>query len=171
MDLPAEIRNRIYEIALLRDERDMDYRTYVFSQRSTLYKSLKTAFKQPALTRVSKAVRHESLPIFYGRNTFTVNLVSIRRNMIMGWLESIGATNRTMLKNCRTWCRELDHRTILKNYRSWHWELDHRTAMLRTHPELDVQRQFDESGMMAVVGKVAVYPGCGDWGFASITFS
>ncbi|KAK3713460.1 hypothetical protein LTR37_008418 [Vermiconidia calcicola] len=56
--LPAELRNRIYELALPRSE--VVHAAY----RSAEY--VEPRVKQPALTRTCKQIRAEALPLFYG---------------------------------------------------------------------------------------------------------
>jgi hypothetical protein len=58
--LPAELRNRIYELALPAGQ--------------GLAISVKAAAAQPALTRVCKLIRQEALPVSYGNNAFLINL-------------------------------------------------------------------------------------------------
>ncbi|KAK0247847.1 hypothetical protein B0A54_16556 [Friedmanniomyces endolithicus] len=69
--LPPELRNRIYELVLV-DMGDKIIDIYPetdnFVTRPYLW--------QPALTRVSREVRHETLAIFYGQNSFRVPLTS-----------------------------------------------------------------------------------------------
>ncbi|KAI9661059.1 MAG: hypothetical protein M1821_009386 [Bathelium mastoideum] len=56
--LPAELRNRIYYLAILEDGEDTCLR-------------LKD-HQQPGITRVSREIRSEALPIFYGETTFWI---------------------------------------------------------------------------------------------------
>ena len=59
LDLPAELRDYIYELALTTED--------------TLYICGGTSHElQQALTQTTRQVRHETLPIFYGRNTFVI---------------------------------------------------------------------------------------------------
>ncbi|KAK1819953.1 hypothetical protein LTR12_005675 [Friedmanniomyces endolithicus] len=69
--LPPELRNRIYELVLVDDGNeiiDIYPETDHFVTNPYLW--------QPALTRVSKELRHETLAMFYGQNTFRVPLTS-----------------------------------------------------------------------------------------------
>lgn len=66
MDLPAEILNRICEYAVTYS--DMIYQNCGCS----LYRS--TEALQPAITRASRQLRHDVLPMFYGINHFVINL-------------------------------------------------------------------------------------------------
>ena len=54
---------------------------------------------QPLLTRVSRQIRREALPLFYSENEFTINM---RRNInlvngCIRWLKRIGQDNRARL--------------------------------------------------------------------------
>ena len=60
---------------------------------------------QPALTRVCRQVREETLPIFYGQNTFVIidideeaSLVELLETM-QAWLKMIGPGNVSMLSS------------------------------------------------------------------------
>lgn len=94
LTLPAELRNRIYQYALVEEHpicalqtarRRFERRCYqklcAFvrklakagpTAKSDLVKI--TMLKQPALTRVSHQIRHECLPVFYRQNTFYVKI-------------------------------------------------------------------------------------------------
>jgi hypothetical protein len=52
LSLPGELRNNIYELCLAKS-------TYIYAERAT-----------PALTATCRQIRQESLPIYYGLNTF-----------------------------------------------------------------------------------------------------
>ena len=102
MDFPVEIRNRIYSTVLVRDRR-IDLST----QKQWKYKPQSaevTALKQPPLTRVCKAIRNETLPIFYGCNAIMINLSKVPDRFIARrWLLDIGPSNRNLLCNCGTY--------------------------------------------------------------------
>ena len=65
---------------------------------------------QPPLTRVDRAIRQETLPIFYGRNTFQLGL--LLHQLILypeyEWLKYMGNENRRSLKQCYI-AAEQDH--------------------------------------------------------------
>ena len=105
MLLPAELRNRIWEMVVITPNG-------VEVERGNRWVA------QPALTRVSHAIRFETLRIYYGSNTFSVRcrvdkptavLVDglVKRNEgpvldlqhVLGWLRNIGADSREMI--CR----------------------------------------------------------------------
>ena len=95
MDLPAEMRNRIYELVLVRD-RDFIFDNY---QRGDEYVK---ALQQPPLTRVNNAIRSESLPVFYGFNTIKVLTDNTSYKTALRWLQRIGGSNRKLL--LQFWC-------------------------------------------------------------------
>lgn len=65
LDLPPELRNRIYSFATVREG------PFYIGEVADGYCSDRwESPKQPALLMVSKQIREESLPIFYGENTF-----------------------------------------------------------------------------------------------------
>ena len=69
LDLPGEIRNRIYHEVLVQGKPFDIFKYDRFgSERSLL--NIQRAFQQPGLTRSCKRIREESLPIFYGLNSF-----------------------------------------------------------------------------------------------------
>ncbi|CAK3928317.1 Hypothetical predicted protein [Lecanosticta acicola] len=58
LDLSAELRNKIYEDALVQP-------------KGIKFRYDLSLLTQPALTRTCRQIRHESLPIFYGQNFIT----------------------------------------------------------------------------------------------------
>lgn len=72
-------------------------------------KTMKPTYRneQPAITRVSRQIRQETLPIFYGANQFVIymNIRSHERHDIVSvpgataWFETIGPQNFKMLKS------------------------------------------------------------------------
>lgn len=61
---------------------------------------------QPALTRVSKQVRADTLPMFYGAMLVEVNCCQqLYRNQICGWFENIGQENSGMIRSIKLDCR------------------------------------------------------------------
>ncbi|TKA83340.1 hypothetical protein B0A55_00622 [Friedmanniomyces simplex] len=69
--LPPELRNRIYELVLVAENALIYY--YYLSLHKNIGSTVPQA-RQPALTRVSKELRHQALAIFYGQNTFDITL-------------------------------------------------------------------------------------------------
>jgi len=56
--LPPELRNEIYELALLKDQ--------------PIYISHNARLREPALLAINRQVRAEGLPLYYGVNTFAL---------------------------------------------------------------------------------------------------
>ena len=54
---------------------------------------------QPSLTCTSRAVRAETIPIFYQENIFQHPLAHPGTPSVRGWLNSIGAENRSLLRH------------------------------------------------------------------------
>ncbi|KAK5125769.1 hypothetical protein LTR85_012045 [Meristemomyces frigidus] len=77
MSLPAELRNRIYELAM---------------SGEALCRVGTRAWAEPALLRTSTQVRSEALPVYYGNNLFSLHLDLNRSDAIAGmckWLEYV----------------------------------------------------------------------------------
>lgn len=62
LQLPAELRNQIYELVIPSDKE-------VKRKRYPLYQC-----QLPSLLHVSRRIREEAFPLFYGRNLVTINL-------------------------------------------------------------------------------------------------
>ena len=114
LDLPAEIRNEMYELALTYDEDSTNFTVHDRGDFAGYSNAVKGACKQPALTRVSRTVRRETLPIFYGENIFKVNVIGLpsHLSLILLWLNSMEAPHRKMLLKLWAWCRKDD----MENY-------------------------------------------------------
>lgn len=70
--LPAELRNYIYREVLIEKDEFHEYFDGCFVKRFNL-------LSQPPLTRTSRQIRQEALPIFYGENEIWVDLPEIQR--------------------------------------------------------------------------------------------
>ena len=114
LDLPPELRNKIYEMALVKYESSLDFMDQLGYLTAPWAKA---AFQQPALTKVSKAIRQESLPVFYGQ-TFVVNALNTLpcNTFVMTWLKNMGPQYRRMLVNFTAWAKQPD--TTQRNIRS-----------------------------------------------------
>ncbi|KAL5344435.1 hypothetical protein ACLOAV_010695 [Pseudogymnoascus australis] len=80
LDLPGELRNRIYELCLLHKEPLALWTG--FNQRREL---------SPGLLRANKAVHHEAVSLFYARNRFDFTIATPKR--IALFLQTIGRKN------------------------------------------------------------------------------
>ncbi|KAK0940210.1 hypothetical protein LTR29_008263 [Friedmanniomyces endolithicus] len=72
LTLPPELRNRIYELVLM----DKDSITVINIYPEDRRNGARPYLRQPAITRVSKELRHDTLRVFYGGKTFHVPLSS-----------------------------------------------------------------------------------------------
>lgn len=125
--LPAELRNRIYELVLAADDgieledgsfmiEIGDFLTGDEEEGLTLYLSTPFWCTQPPLTRVSRQMRAETLPVYYGCNTFVTYVAEVicigERDMVAiqslnhhVWLKDMTAANRGLLKHLHVrWC-------------------------------------------------------------------
>ncbi|CAK4032274.1 Hypothetical predicted protein [Lecanosticta acicola] len=80
LNLPAEIRNLIFEYAVTSQKTVVTFRPDHFQRDSF------TAATQPPLTRVSRQVRSESLPIYYECNDFVLHTESPKADDALIWL-------------------------------------------------------------------------------------
>lgn len=85
LDLPPEIRNIIYTLALTESG---DNSISICRGSSHL--------SEPALTRTCNQIRQESLPVFYGTNRFFDHLSGAL--YAVQWLQSIGVAHRHLLR-------------------------------------------------------------------------
>lgn len=69
LDLPGELRNRIYRAALLEDHIDVE----------------NACFAEPGLLRTCKMIRHETGPIFYAENMFEIEVRDYDSAAIVKW--------------------------------------------------------------------------------------
>ena len=95
LELPAELRNRIYELVLVKEKPKLQ--CFLPPTIVSIETMEKTQFiQQPALTRTCSQIRQESLPVFYGGNIFFISC--LRYRPLIKWLAIIGAKNRSMLR-------------------------------------------------------------------------
>lgn len=109
-DLPAELRNRIYLLALV-DSKPLKPQSFHNSSRQ----SGGFGLLEPALTRTTHQIRRETLPIFYGNNTFRFDFDSSRfaeptgaSNDIGGWKKRVSPKKLQYVR--RLW---LDHTVLV----------------------------------------------------------
>lgn len=84
MNLPAELRNEIYSLALVQDTR-------IMVSTSLPY------LKEPALLAVNRQMRSETLPVWYSENVFQINGSSPS----VKFLRSLGSERLQLLKTLR----------------------------------------------------------------------
>ncbi|KAI6833098.1 hypothetical protein KC340_g9838 [Hortaea werneckii] len=126
LDLPTELQLRIFEFTVVQEEpvRVNFPCAWSFSRRGlglcsadeegsddmveSAYHATrrawdaggKTLCRQPALSKPCKAVRHDVLKLFYGKNAFEMTYCDAYKcEAIVRWARSIGAENRRLLKN------------------------------------------------------------------------
>lgn len=93
LDLPAEIRNEIYLLAL-------PVHTTIQLSESLPEKATSTKqyfHEEPALLAVSRQIREEASPVFYGINTFQTPYSS----RTIAFLDQLGMERARMLRNLR----------------------------------------------------------------------
>lgn len=112
--LPAELRNWIYEACLIPRDKPYQVEKVVKPHQTRFVYSKGLAdmamptivpprllVQEPALLRASKLIRRETLPMFYGTNTFRVLNFAILKD----WLIYIGSERRAALRKVQ--CMEL----------------------------------------------------------------
>jgi hypothetical protein len=86
LDLPAELRNRIYHFAVV-NEKPIDIIHHKRWRRAE-------ALQQPALASTCKQLRKEVLPIFYGGNSFVLDtvgdIVQDFKGVVRAWMKACG---------------------------------------------------------------------------------
>ncbi|GAB1729974.1 hypothetical protein NU195Hw_g4451t1 [Hortaea werneckii] len=126
LDLPPELQLRIFELAVVQEEpiRVNFPCAWTFSRRGlglcsadekgsddmveSAYHATRRAWnaggkslcRQPALSKLCRAVRHDVLKLFYGKNVFEMAYCDAYKcEAIVRWAKGIGAENRCLLKN------------------------------------------------------------------------
>ena len=88
LDLPQEIRDEIYEYIVVKPTN-----TITMLENHNCFQNEVSA-GQPAISRVNRQIRAESLPMFYRRNLFMAELSNyLDLTIAKSWLESIGDLN------------------------------------------------------------------------------
>ena len=109
MRLPPELRNLVYEHALVKEDvidlsiidatcRSNSLRDIPHIRNSR--REIQTLVQQPPLTLVCVEIRRQALPIFYRCNMFLLDLEYAHSYQAMAtikWLTAIGSQNRRML--------------------------------------------------------------------------
>ncbi|KAK3626782.1 hypothetical protein LTR56_019600 [Elasticomyces elasticus] len=106
MDLPPELRNLVHQYVV--DYYHYQYSLYKRTQSNEIGFSLVYSFEavQPAISRVSRQLRTETLAMFYATNRFVLDLTWMGVSKVEGWvllvgswLTSIGAVNARHIKS------------------------------------------------------------------------
>lgn len=147
MSLSPELRNYIYELTAMPAnagdggvngelaicvQRGMVEVDEVGSKRYMLHGFDTDWMKQPAITRVSRQVRAEALPMYYGANTFVAYKGVHEKQTVLGdqardWLARIGASHGAIIKHLEIrQLKALEHMTspaetmAAFNPKAWH---------------------------------------------------
>ncbi|EMC98996.1 hypothetical protein BAUCODRAFT_31267 [Baudoinia panamericana UAMH 10762] len=100
LGLPTELRDLIYEYALTSDKTVVTFRLDAYQRESY------NQATQPALTRVSRRVRRETLPIFYGRNSYVLHTEGNKCRDACSWL-ACNVQHLPKLRHVSFWIRYL----------------------------------------------------------------
>ncbi|CAK4033259.1 Hypothetical predicted protein [Lecanosticta acicola] len=90
LNLPAELRNRIYEYAVISSDRLLVPSTCKHDDRPTA--------QQPALTKVNRQVREETIKTFYAENVFVYHIHRCDFEYMFEWMTAIGLENRSSVR-------------------------------------------------------------------------
>ena len=127
MDLPAELRNRIYEHVLASSQDQLIIATPFRDE-------LMSFGAQPGITRVSKQVRFETLEMFYTNSTFVAYIQDVDFDPLVDWVNSITAYGFS--PKVRVEVKLLDRikcaYELLSLVRLWK-DTEHQTIHLRIH--------------------------------------
>lgn len=107
MGLPLEPRNHIYELVLGgREEINLTVDHHIFGKmgKGKLELLLNRSFWHPALTRVSKLVRKESIYILYRCKTIRCHTTQPLTTLFVPLLRKIGTPNRKLLRGFWVFC-------------------------------------------------------------------
>ena len=114
LELPAELRNRIYDYALpqgqdlmIQARRLKPVQMYLRSRQNQssndierYLKDLKDSYEilldEPALLRVNRQVRNEATAMYYKRTTF----IASGQHVLHGWLHHLGPERRDLVHSC-----------------------------------------------------------------------
>lgn len=89
--LPAELRNHIYDLAL------------VDAGRIEVNRNLSTHWNPPPLLQACRQLRNEASPVYYGNNTFTIEHWNALK-ALETWLRAIGPDARGFLRKILMGC-------------------------------------------------------------------
>ncbi|KAK3657579.1 hypothetical protein LTR56_002354 [Elasticomyces elasticus] len=105
LDLPPEIRNLVYEYTVKQHDQCRGDNIVLWAGSKGLALDAHAA-AQPAITRVSWQLRHDTLSMFYGLNKFAVlanyshaAAIADGSSQACRWLRCIGAEKARMIKN------------------------------------------------------------------------
>lgn len=98
--LPAELRNHIYQLAVVH-ERSVDAAVHATGSESTGLSPCHWRFDcvQPALAATCRQIRNEILPIYYGENVFRFKIWTACSGQELGWWEVAARPSLPHLKH------------------------------------------------------------------------
>ncbi|KAK4618083.1 hypothetical protein CLAFUW4_12108 [Fulvia fulva] len=117
LELPAELRNRIYDYTLFKQDnlrieshpKSALTSSFTFRGRPTIstpddhkdyldevVESRKVLLGEPALLRVNRQVRNKTMTMHYSRTTF----IASDEQVLHGWLHLLGPQRRDMIRRC-----------------------------------------------------------------------
>ncbi|OCL02511.1 hypothetical protein AOQ84DRAFT_228916 [Glonium stellatum] len=102
LDLPAELRNSVYELVVQGRDRDADTKTPI----RVVGGEFCIGYHQPNITRVCRQIRREALFVFYRENVFTFNFDCVMdwlhdHDFFAHWVEIIGPENARNLRTVK----------------------------------------------------------------------
>lgn len=83
LELPAELRDLIYDFALTSPKPLVTFHLDAYQKDSYTHAT------QPPLTRVSRQLRYETLPIYYSSNAFVLHTEGAKAEDAQHWLQCI----------------------------------------------------------------------------------
>lgn len=96
--LSAELRNLIYEDLII----EHDDALWVTADRHSVAEDIGPGPTPPPITQVSRLLRDETLPIYYGVNTFSISLMRERNvRMAKRWLAAVGDVGVSRMRRLR----------------------------------------------------------------------
>ncbi|SMR45481.1 unnamed protein product [Zymoseptoria tritici ST99CH_1A5] len=139
--LPAEIRTLVFEFTVTAEQ-------FMTFRLDTFQREYYVPATQPALTRVSRRVRSESLPLFYECNDFVLHTESPQTLDARKWLEHY-KTYLPLLRTVSLWVRHVPagafQFTIKRTKRHEPWQVDDGwkwITVVRKPPELARDADF-----------------------------
>jgi hypothetical protein len=97
LNLPPELRNRIYELVLIGDDL-VEVGTDVVVRRYAEGEESRAVIKEPPLLRTCHTIRNDATQLYYSSNKFTTDNI----HKLINWIRGLTAGKRAMLKDIRT---------------------------------------------------------------------
>jgi hypothetical protein len=106
LNLPPELRNRIYELVLVRhDLIEVDSNHAIYDTEDNVEED-KSTIKEPPLLRTCQMIRNEATPLYYSSNTFSCryNYSSNAFPILIRWIRGRTPEKCAMLTDVRAGC-------------------------------------------------------------------